>query len=140
MYEREIETRPLADQFQIDKKSYEEQLRYLFDNSSFYKRKFREAGFSSIEDLGHLEDLGNLPFTEKDELRATQAASPPFGDHIACAESELIRIYSTSGTTGVPCYVGLTQNDLEMYATNVARGYSAAGFSSGQRIAVGFNA
>jgi phenylacetate-CoA ligase len=140
VYEREIETRPLADQFQIDKKSYEEQLRYLFDNSSFYKRKFREAGFSSIEDLGHLEDLGNLPFTEKDELRATQAASPPFGDHIACAESELIRIYSTSGTTGVPCYVGLTQNDLEMYATNVARGYSAAGFSSGQRIAVGFNA
>ena len=52
----------------------------------------------------------------------------------------LVRVYSTSGTTGVPCYIGLTPHDLNMYATNVARGYTAAGFRKGQRIAVGFNA
>ena len=49
-------------------------------------------------------------------------------------------MFSTSGTTGVPCYLGLTESDLEMYATNVARGYSAAGFKPGQRVVVGFNA
>jgi phenylacetate-CoA ligase len=53
---------------------------------------------------------------------------------------QLRRVFSTSGTTGVPCYLGLTEADLEMYATNVARGYTAAGFRAGQRVVVGFNA
>ena len=87
-----------------------------------------------------LDDIARLPFTEKDELRATQAAAPPFGEHLAADPAELMRVFSTSGTTGVPCYLGLTRSDLDMYATNVARGYTAAGFSKGQRIAVGFNA
>jgi phenylacetate-CoA ligase len=51
-----------------------------------------------------------------------------------------LRVFSTSGTTGVPCYLGLTQRDIDVYATNVARGYSAAGFRKGQRVVVGFNA
>ncbi len=49
-------------------------------------------------------------------------------------------MFSTSGTTGVPCYLALTANDLDLYARNVARGYSAGGFHTGQRIVVGFNA
>jgi phenylacetate-CoA ligase len=49
-------------------------------------------------------------------------------------------VFSTSGTTGKPCYLGLTRRDIDIYATNVARGYSAAGFRAGQRIVVGFNA
>ncbi|MEK9870794.1 MAG: phenylacetate--CoA ligase family protein, partial [Gammaproteobacteria bacterium] len=61
-------------------------------------------------------------------------------NHIAAAPDSLRRVFSTSGTTGVPCYLGLTQRDLDMYATNVARGYSAAGFKPGQRLVVGFNA
>jgi phenylacetate-CoA ligase len=40
----------------------------------------------------------------------------------------------------VPCYIGLTARDLDIYATNVARGYTAAGFRARQRVAVGFNA
>jgi phenylacetate-CoA ligase len=49
-------------------------------------------------------------------------------------------VFSTSGTTGAPCFIGLTRNDLDMYATNVARGYTAAGFTPGHRLVVGFNA
>lgn len=140
MYDREIQTRPIAEQFKIDQHSYLKQIQYLFDNSRFYQEKLNGAGFKSANDVGHLSNLENLPFTEKDEIRATQANNPPFGAHQACEDHKLVRIYSTSGTTGVPCYLGLTQNDLDMYATNVARGYSSAGFSKGQRIAVGFNA
>lgn len=140
IYDPEIETRPVEEQFDLDRVSYRRQIRYLLDNSRFYQVKLNEAGFSNADDVGELDDIARLPFTEKDELRKTQAAAPPFGDHLTCAPEDLLRVFSTSGTTGVPCYLGLTRNDIDMYATNVARGYSAAGFSKGQRIAVGFNA
>ncbi len=140
IYDPEIETRPVAEQYEIDKQSYLKQVRYLLENSAFYQKKLKEAGFDTPESIGGLDDIAKLPFTEKDELRKTQAAAPPFGEHLSCKPENLRRVFSTSGTTGVPCYLGLTDNDIEMYATNVARGYSAAGFSNGQRIVVGFNA
>jgi len=140
MYDETVETRPVDAQFAIDRKSYRKQVEYLFANSPFYQKKLEAAGFRNPGDVGELDDIANLPFTEKDELRRTQATVPPFGDHLACRPETLRRVYSTSGTTGVPCYIGLTSQDLEIYATNVARGYTAAGFRPGQRIAVGFNA
>jgi phenylacetate-CoA ligase len=140
MFDRTAETRPLDEQFGLDRTSYRRQIEYLFQRSAFYQHKLRDAGFGDAAAVGGLEDIAKLPFTEKDELRATQAAAPPFGEHLAVDPERLVRVFSTSGTTGVPCYLGLTQGDLDMYATNVARGYTAAGFSKGQRIAVGFNA
>lgn len=140
MYDPEIETRPTEEQYRLDKETYLKQVAYLLEHSEFYQHKLGQAGFRSARDIGGLEDIANLPFTEKDELRKSQADHPPFGNHLACDPDKLRRVYSTSGTTGVPCYLGLTQNDIEMYATNVARGYTAAGFSAGQRLVVGFNA
>ena len=140
MYDQDIETRPVEEQFSLDRESYRKQIRYLFDRSTFYQRKLNEAGFQNPAEVGELDNIASLPFTEKDEIRATQAASPPFGDHLACPPEELLRVYNTSGTTGVPSRLGLTRNDLDVYATNVARGYTAAGFATGQRIVVGFNA
>lgn len=140
IYDRETETRPVEEQFEVDRDSYRRQIGYLFENSAFYQKKLRGAGFNDPDAVGDLDDIGKLPFTEKDELRGTQASAPPFGEHLSCPPEELQRIFSTSGTTGVPCYLGLTRKDIDMYATNVARGYSAAGFSKGQRIVVGFNA
>ena len=140
IYDRDIETRPVDAQFALDRETYRRQVRYLFEHSAFYQRKLAEAGFDSPESVGELDDIAKLPFTEKDELRKTQAEEPPFGAHLACDPAKIQRVFSTSGTTGVPCYLGLTRNDIETYAENVARGYTAAGFSAGQRIVVGFNA
>lgn len=140
MYDRPVETRPLKDQFALDRERYRAQVEYLFAKSIFYQRKLGDAGLPDPAAVGELDEIEQLPFTEKDELRRTQAASPPFGDHLACAPDTLQRVFSTSGTTGTPCYLGLTRHDLDVYATNVARGYTAAGFSAGQRIVVGFNA
>lgn len=140
IFEPEIETRPVEDQYAIDAKRYPEQISYLLENSSFYQEKLGASGFHSASDIGSLEEIAKLPFTEKDEIRATQANTPPFGAHLTVDESALRRVFSTSGTTGVPCYLGLTERDLDMYATNVARGYTAAGFQRGQKIVVGFNA
>lgn len=140
MYDAEVERRPPQEQFRIDAAAYQRQIEYLFEHSQFYQQRLREAGYKSAADVGPLERIHELPFTEKDDLRATQAEVPPFGAHLACKPEDLVRVYSTSGTTGTPCYIGLTPRDLDMYATNVARGYTAAGFRKGQRIAVGFNA
>ena len=140
MYDKDIQCRPVARQFELDREPFRRQIEYLFGHSAFYQRKLAEAGFETPEQVGDLDDIAQLPFTEKDELRNTQASHPPFGEHLACPPENLLRVFSTSGTTGVPCYLGLTSNDVEMYATNVARGYSAAGFRPSQRIVVGFNA
>lgn len=140
IYDPEVETRSTEAQFDIDRTSYRQQIAYLLGHSEFYQKKLAAAGFDTPEKVGGLDDIAQLPFTEKDELRASQANFPPFGNHIAADPSSLRRVFSTSGTTGVPCYLGLTQQDLDMYATNVARGYSAAGFKPGQRLVVGFNA
>jgi len=140
IFDPQAETRSVNDQFAMDRVSYREQMRYLMAHSAFYRAKLNEAGFYTDRDIGELDDIAQLPFTEKDELRASQANFPPFGSHLAADPQDLRRVFSTSGTTGVPCYLGLTENDLEMYATNVARGYSAAGFKPGQRVVVGFNA
>jgi phenylacetate-CoA ligase len=140
IYDPVVETRPVDDQFALDRESYREQVKYLFAHSEFYQRKFAEAGFHTPEQVGELDDIAALPFTEKDEIRRSQADYPPFGNHVAAPADSLRRVFSTSGTTGVPCYLGLTESDLDMYATNVARGYTAAGFKPGQRLVVGFNA
>lgn len=140
IYDSEIETRDPKEQFKIDSQQYTKQIDYLFSNSAFYQQKLSEAGFKNAKDVGSLENLTELPFTEKDELRKSQADVPPFGSHLACDPGQLSRVYSTSGTTGIPCYIGLTKNDIDLYATNVARGYTAAGFTSGHRLVVGFNA
>ena len=140
IYDPVVETRPVEDQFALDRESYREQVKYLFAHSEFYQRKFAEAGFHTPEQVGELDDIAALPFTEKDEIRRSQAEYPPFGNHVAAPADSLRRVFSTSGTTGVPCYLGLTESDLDMYATNVARGYTAAGFKPGQRLVVGFNA
>ncbi|MEP7245543.1 MAG: phenylacetate--CoA ligase family protein, partial [Gammaproteobacteria bacterium] len=140
MYDAEVETRSPEEQFRRDRERYRLQVEYLFAHSGFYRERLRQAGFATAAAVGELDRIADLPFTEKDDLRRTQAESPPFGVHLACDPNKLVRVYSTSGTTGVPCYIGLTPADLDMYATNVARGYTAAGFRKQQRIAVGFNA
>lgn len=140
MFDPEFETRPVAEQFAIDRESYRRQIRYLFEHSDFYRRKLRAAGFKDADGIGSLEQIHELPLTTKQELRDSQADYPPFGDYLACDPQELVRVYSTSGTTGDPCYVGLTDKDLDMVATNVARGYSATGFKAGQRIVSTMNA
>jgi phenylacetate-CoA ligase len=140
MFDPAVETLDPREQFKLDTKQYADQLEYLFVHSVFYRNKLGEAGITSAQDAGPLEQIAALPFTEKDELRRTQAEKPPFGAHLACDPQRLVRVFSTSGTTGAPCFIGLTRNDLDMYATNVARGYTAAGFTPGHRLVVGFNA
>src|SRR2546430_12605992 len=77
--------------------TYRRQIERLFAHSAFYREKLRAAGFDSPAAVGGIENIAALPFTEKDELRKSQAEDPPLGAHAAIDISQAARIYSTSG-------------------------------------------
>ena len=136
----DVESRPWAEQLAVDEASYRTQLAYLFDRSAFYREKLTAAGFASDEAAGGLAEIAQLPLTEKHELRATCTPDNPIGAHLCATPSELVRIYSTSGTTGAPSYVPLTAGDLDNWVTGSARSYAASGVAAGQRIVSTYNA
>jgi phenylacetate-CoA ligase len=140
MLEPEVELRPWNEQLAIDDASYREQLAYLFERSPFYREKLSAAGVDSPEAAGGLEDIARLPLTDKPELRATCTDERPLGAHLCADPAELVRIYSTSGTTGTPSFVPLTAGDLDNWVTGSARSYAASGISAGQRIVSTYNA
>jgi phenylacetate-CoA ligase len=136
----EVETRSWAEQLEADDRSYRAQLEYLFERSPFYREKLAAAGVAHAEAAGGLDEIAQLPLTDKSELKATATPENPFGTHFAADPSEIVRIYSTSGTTGTPTYLPLTAGDLENWVTGSARSYAASGVVAGQRIVSTYNA
>lgn len=86
-----------------------------------YQKIFREIG-AEPGDIRSLADLAKLPFTIKDDLRNNY----PYG-LFTDGLNEVVRIHSSSGTTGLPTVVGYTRHDLEIWAELMARALSGAG-------------
>ena len=131
----DAERLPWAEQLAIDDASFRTQLAYLRERSPFYREKL--AGHD--EKLG-LDGIGQLPLTEKREVKATCTPTQPIGSHLCVEPSELVRIYSTSGTTGTPSYIPLTESDLDNWVTGSARSYGASGLGPGDRLLTTYNA
>ncbi|MFZ0209267.1 MAG: phenylacetate--CoA ligase family protein, partial [Roseiarcus sp.] len=140
MVEPEIELAPWDAQAAHDAPLYLEQIEYLFDRSRFYRDKLTGAGFASPRAVGGLDAIAALPLTEKDELRQSHSAEQPIGTHCTATREEIVRIYSTSGTTGTPSYIPLTASDLEVWVRTSARSYAASGLTRGERIVSTYNA
>jgi phenylacetate-CoA ligase len=115
--------------------AYDEQLAYLLERSAFYREKL--AGHDLT---GGLAAIAELPLTSKQELRATVTDENPIGAHLCAEPHEIVRIYSTSGTTGAPSYIPLTAGDLEHWVETSARSYAASGVLAGERIVTTYNA
>ncbi len=135
MLEPDVESRPWAEQLAVDDASYRTQIAYLLERSAFYRDKLAE-----VDTSGGLAQIAQLPLTEKDELRATRTRDNPFGTHLSARRDEIVRIYSTSGTTGEPSYIPLTAADLDNWIAGSARSYAASGVRPGQRIVSTYNA
>lgn len=140
MLEPEVEARPWDEQLALDDDAYRTQLAYLFDRSAFYREKLAAAGLASAGEARGLAEIARLPLTEKRELRETVTPDDPFGAHLCAPPSELVRIHSTSGTTGTPSYIPLTAADLENWVVGSARSYAASGVAAGQRLVSTYNA
>ena len=119
---------------------YRKQVARLFERSPFYREKLTAAGFVSPDAVGGLQDIARLPFTEKDELRQSQAEHPPLGAHAAVPISQVARIYSTSGTSGAPLYIPLTKADVEQWRQIGKRTYSCNGLAAGDRVVTTYGA
>jgi phenylacetate-CoA ligase len=91
----------------------------------FYRQRLKEAGIKP-GDIKTLDNVRKLPFTKKQELRNGY----PFG-FLAVPLSKVVRIHTTSGTTGKPTVVGYTRKDLENWANLIARNLTMIGLKEG---------
>jgi phenylacetate-CoA ligase len=111
------------------------QVAYNYERSPFYKRKLEQAG-AKPEDIQSLGDFARIPVMTKDEHRRAQEESlEKYGNPyalLACAPREkIIRINSTSGTSGIPTLYTLTQHDVNIVNEMHARKYWRAGIRPG---------
>jgi phenylacetate-CoA ligase len=104
----------------IQEQKFLKQIDYVWEKSPFYQKKFKDHGVAR-NDVKGLDDLYKLPFTEKDELRKSQEETPPLGSHCIVPIDDIIRIQSSSGTTGVPTFVGITRHDHQVWTDITAR-------------------
>ncbi len=113
-WERELETFPI-EQLRALQLRRLRHVAELCERSPYYRSVFREASFDSSQ-LKTLDDLRRIPFLAKEDLRA----SGPF-NFLAVPRDEIIRVHSTSGTTGVATPIFHTVEDIEAWANLVAR-------------------
>lgn len=118
-FNRAVETMPATEMQQLQLARLRQQLSYVGQHSAFYRDKWAAAGFkpASAESLATFD----APFTTKDELRDSQASAPPLGRYAAAGMDRVIRVHSSSGTTGRPSYVGITARDQQGWVEVVSR-------------------
>jgi phenylacetate-CoA ligase len=112
-----------------------QQVAYAWERSGFYRRHWQAAGVSPAT-LRSLDDLARFPVVRKDDLRAAQAAAPPFGDYLCIEPSDVARIHGTSGTTGRPTVFGIGADDWERIGEAHARILWGAGIRPDDRVLV----
>jgi len=105
-----------------------DQLKKLTSRDCFYRKKFEGIDAESIQSL---EDFRKLPFTWKGDLRDAY----PLG-LMAVPEEEIVRIHSSSGTTGTPVIIPYTQKDVDDWAIMFERCYRMAGVTNLDRVHV----
>ena len=95
---------------------------------SFYGRKLEDAG---VDKVTTPEEFEQLPFSEKKDLRDAY----PLG-LMSVPEEKIVRIHSSSGTTGKPVIVPYTAKDVDDWATMFARCYAMAGITNRDRVQI----
>lgn len=132
VWNKEYETmsRDELDQVQIER--LQETLTRVYRRVSYYRNLFNEIGFDPLELTGR-KDLEKIPFTTKETLRLAY----PY-DMFAVPLREVVRMQSTSGTTGEALIVGYTKNDIEHWTELTARVLSAGGIVKDDIIQITF--
>jgi phenylacetate-CoA ligase len=106
---------PKKDLMELQFKRLKHTVKNAYENVPFYRKKLKEARIHP-DDIKKREDVSKLPFTVKEDLRDTY----PFG-LFAVPKEKLVRIHTSSGTSGKPKVVGYTKRDLDNWINMVAR-------------------
>ncbi len=132
-YNKKIETMPREDLDQLQLERLQATLNRVYKNVAFYKQSFDTANID-LTKLNCISDLSNLPFTTKEDMRK----SYPY-DLFAVPLKDIVRIHSSSGTTGKPIVVGYTKNDLYNWSESVARFLVSAGITEHDFVQIAFD-
>ncbi len=104
------------------------QIKRILRSGNYYSRVYEQAG---IRGVSSPEDFEKIPFTDKADLRNAY----PLGIQ-AVPDEQVVRIHSSSGTTGKPVIIPYTARDVEDWATMFARCYEIAGITAQDRIQI----
>ncbi len=121
MYQPELERMPRAELEALQLERVQSLLVRVYENVAAYREKFDAAGFDP-RSVTSLADMARVPFTVKDDLRAGY----PYG-FFAAPLHDIVRVHSSSGTTGQVTVVGYTKGDIDRWADLMARTYASAG-------------
>ncbi|MDZ4186060.1 MAG: phenylacetate--CoA ligase [Desulfuromonadales bacterium] len=132
IWDQQHECMPRQELEQLQLERLQATLNRVYKNVPCYRNKFNAAGIIP-EDIQSLADLSRLPFTEKEDLRLNY----PYG-MFAVPLREVVRIHSSSGTTGKPTVVGYTRHDLDTWSNLVARFMTAAGVTHDDVVQIAF--
>ena len=114
-----IETKSLSEIKSLQERKLKEQLHYLQSNSPYYKRLFEKRKIE-IDNIKTIEDLVQTPTITKDDF------SNHNFDFLCVSKNKIIDYSTTSGTTGSPVTVALTENDLQRLAYNEEQSFICA--------------
>lgn len=109
--------------------AWERQRAYVAANSAFYR-----ALWDGKPPPVRLEDLPELPLSDKAALRVSQAAHPPFGDYLAAPRETVSRMHRTSGTTGQAMNLALSARDCATTEIVGGRAQALAGLGPGTMV------
>lgn len=132
IWDPQHECMPRGELQQLQLERLQATLNRAYKNVTCYRNKFHQLGIVP-EDVTSLADLAKLPFTTKEDLRQNY----PYG-MFAVPLREVVRIHSSSGTTGKPTVVGYTKNDLKTWSNLVARIMTAAGVTPDDVVQIAF--
>lgn len=118
-----VESSSLEDLRKLQTSRLQETISRVYSLTPFYKKKFDELGVSP-KDITSIDDISILPFTKKQDLRDHY----PFG-LFTVPMSQVVRVHSSSGTTGKPTVVGYTEHDMDVWDEVMARVFKMAGAS-----------
>jgi phenylacetate-CoA ligase len=121
MFNRDIESMPEKKMKELQLERLKWSVRHAYDNVPFYKKKYDEAGFHP-DQLKLLDDMRRIPFFTKQDMRDNY----PYG-LFAVPLNKVVRVHSSSGTTGNATVVGYTKNDVEVFSEVVARSLASYG-------------
>ena len=132
IFEPEMECMPVEELKILQFYRLKKTLRLVYENVKPYREKMDRIGIKP-EDIRSLEDIKYLPFTTKDDFRENY----PYG-LFAVPMEKIVRIHSSSGTTGKPTVVGYTKKDLDTWSSLTARVLSAGGVTSKDIVHIAF--